>query len=64
MEKKLLEKIKAYEGSDRLDQALILNLSQFKEGAFLKRFMAPEFEKYDETGYLNLHTRLYVRRMG
>ena len=57
MEKKLLEKMKVFDG---FDQSTILNLPQFEEGAFLEKFKAPEFEKYDGTGYPNMHTRLYV----
>ena len=61
MERKLLEKMKAFDG---FDQSAILNLPQFEEGAFPEKFKAPEFEKYNGTGCPNMHTRLYVRRMG
>ena len=64
MEKKLLEKMKAYGGVDGFDQAAILNLPKFEEGEFPEKFKAPEFEKYNGTGCPNMHTRLYVRRMG
>ena len=63
MEKKLLEKMKAYGGFDGFDQNLVLNLPQFEEGAFPEKFKTPEFEKYNGTGYPNLHTRLYVQKM-
>lgn len=42
MERKLFEKMKAYGGSDGFDQAMILNLPQFEEGAFLEKFKALE----------------------
>ena len=61
MERKLLEKMRVFDG---FDQYAIMNLSQFEEGAFLEKFKAPKFEKYKGTGNPNLHTELYVQKMG
>ena len=61
MKRKLLKRMRAF---DEFDQSTVLNLPQFEEGAFPKKFKAPELEKYNRTGCPNMHTRLYVRRMG
>ena len=61
MERKLLEKMRVFNG---FDQSIFLNLPQSEERAFLEKFKAPEFEKYDGTIFPNMHTRLYVRKMG
>ena len=68
IEKKLLQahqaKLKAFEKLDGFHQAALLALPIFKEGAFLEKFKALDFEKYDRIDYPKLHTLLYICKMG
>ena len=62
--KQLNEKVKVLNSADGFEQMSLNTWPSFDPRSYPEKFKAPEFEKYDGTGCLKVHARLYVWKMG